>query len=97
VESQSVNILQVLRYGQIYGSYKYSDLDSLYRKTGAPSQALKSAHLAKFEVELQEKDFNRKQVFVVMTNGVDYRTREAIKYWRSTGLEGQAVKNCHGR
>jgi hypothetical protein len=86
-ESQSVNILQVLRYGQIYGGYKYSDLDSLYKKTGDPSQPLKNAHLAKFEVELQEKDFNRKQVFVVMTNGVDYRTREAIKYWRSTGLD----------
>jgi len=86
-ESQSVNILQVLRYGQIYGSSKYSDLDALFRKTGDPSQSLKSAHLAKFEVELQEKDFNRKQVFVVMTNGVDYRTREAIQYWRSTGLD----------
>jgi hypothetical protein len=45
------------------------------------------AHLAKFEADPKEKDFNRKQVFAVMTNGVDYQTREAIQYWRSRGLD----------
>jgi hypothetical protein len=86
-ESQSANLLQVLRYGQIYGSSKYADLDELHKKTGEPSQSLRSAHVAKFEVELREEDFNRKQVFIVMTNGLDYRTREAIKYWRSAGID----------
>lgn len=86
-ESQSANLLQVLRYGQLYGTSKYADLDELYKKTGESSQTLKSVHLGKFEVELREEDFNRKQVFVVMTNGLDYRTREAIQYWRSTGID----------
>jgi len=86
-ESQSANLLQVLRYGQLYGSSRYADLDELHKKTGEPSQSLKIAHCAKFEVELREEDFNRKQVFIVMTNGLDYRTREAIKYWRSAGID----------
>ena len=86
-ESQSVNLLQVLRYGQMFGGSKYADLDELHRKTGEASQSLKSAHTAKFEIELREEDFNRKQVFVVMTNGLDYRTREAIQYWRSVGVD----------
>lgn len=86
-ESQSANLLQVLRYGQMYGSSKYADLDELYRKAGESSQSLKNAHLAKFEVELREEEFNRRQVFVVMTNGLDYRTREAIQYWRTAGID----------
>ena len=86
-ESHSENLLQVLRYGQMYGGSKYADLHELYKKTGESSQSLKSAHLAKFDVALREEDFNRKQVFVVMTNGLDYRTREAIQYWRSAGID----------
>jgi len=86
-ESQSANLLQVLRYGQMFGNSKYADLDELYRKTRKSSQSLKSAHIAKFDFELREEGFNRKQVFVVMTNGLDYRTREAIQYWRSAGMD----------
>ncbi|MGH8069141.1 MAG: hypothetical protein ACRERE_28685 [Candidatus Entotheonellia bacterium] len=51
------------------------------------SQSLKKSHSAKFAVELVEEHFNRRQVFVVITNGLDYRTREAIQYWRSCGLD----------
>lgn len=86
-ESHSENLLQVLRYGQIHGSSKYSDMDELYRKTADATQSLKEAHIAKFDVDLREEDFNRKQIFVVMTNGIDYRTREAIQYWRRAGLD----------
>jgi len=86
-ESQSSNLLQVLRYGQIYGSSRYADLDAWFQRTAGQSQSLKAAHRAKFDVELGEADFNRKQVFVVITNGLDYRTREAIQYWRSSGLD----------
>src|SRR3989442_15669325 len=32
-ESHSENLLQVLRYGQIHGTSKYTDLDEIYRKT----------------------------------------------------------------
>lgn len=86
-ESQSVNLLQVLRYGQIFGASKYEQLNEWYQKSTSQSQSLKEAYKAKFGVELPEEQFNRKQIFVVMTNGVDYHTREAIRYWRSTGLE----------
>jgi len=86
-ESETTNLLQVLRYGQMFGDSKYSDLDALYQKATNPSQSLKAAHAAKFEVDLAEDRFNSKQVFIVMTNGLDYQTREAIKYWRSCGLD----------
>jgi hypothetical protein len=86
-ESHSSNLLQVLRYGQLYGAMKYPELDAWYKKATDSSQSLKIAHKAKFGIELSEEDFNRKQVFVVITNGLDYRTREAAQYWRSSGLD----------
>ena len=86
-ESQSENLLQVLRYGQLYGSYQYSDLDEMYRRLGGAAQSLAAAHRDKFEQAVGEEDFNRREIFVVMTNGLDYRTREAIQYWRRTGLD----------
>lgn len=86
-ESHPSNLLQVLRYGQIYGSSKYGDLDAWYKKATDPSQSLKNAFEAKFATNLDDEAFNKKQVFVVMTNGLDYKTREAIQYWRSCGLD----------
>lgn len=86
-EAQSASLLQVLRYGQKYGAMRYPELDAWYKKTTDPSQSLKVAHRAKFGISLSEEEFNRKQTFVVMTNGLDYRTREAIRYWLSTGLD----------
>lgn len=86
-EAQSVNLLQVLRYGQIYGSSPYSELDEWYKRTTDASQSLRKAHQAAFGIDLHEDQFNRRQVFVVMTNGLDYRTREAVAYWRGCGLD----------
>jgi len=85
-ESHPSNLLQVLRYGQLYGSSKYIELDAWYKNT-MPTHSLKAVHKAKFGLELQEEKFNQHLVFVVMTNGLDYRTREAILYWRSCGLD----------
>jgi hypothetical protein len=86
-EAQAANLLQVLRYGQIYGTSKYPDLDGWYKKATNTAQSLKTLHAAKFEVDLPEDQFNRSQVFIVMTNGLDYRSRQAIQYWRSCGLD----------
>ncbi|MEA1051237.1 hypothetical protein U5801_15695 [Lamprobacter modestohalophilus] len=86
-ESHPSNLLQVLRYGQIFGNSKYSDLDTWYKKTTDQSQSLANSHSAKFDVVLRDEDYNGKQVFVVITNGLDYRTREAIQYWRTCGLD----------
>lgn len=87
-ESRSENLLQVLRYGQIYGNYKYEDLQQrLFVHFDQTGRSLKDAHRDNFGVNLSEDDFNREQVFIVMTNGLDYKTREAIKYWRSCKLD----------
>lgn len=86
-EAESKNLLQVLRYGQIFGQYDYAKLARLYEKTPESNQALIEAHSAKFDVSLGEQEFNAKQVFVVMTNGLDVKTREAVRYWRSHGLD----------
>lgn len=86
-ESRSENILQVLRYGQKFGGYKYEALDRLYRKFHNEGVSLKDAHSKTFEQELDEEKFNNAQVFVVVTNGIDLKTREAIQYWREQSLD----------
>lgn len=86
-ESDPSNLLQVLRYGQIFGASKYAELDAWYKKATDQSQSLKVAHKAKFGVDLSEEQFNCRQVFVVMTNGLDCRTREAVQYWRNCHLD----------
>jgi hypothetical protein len=86
-ESRSENLLQALRYGQIYSIYGYEDLNRLHGKFDRSGHDLASAHKARFDVELEHDNFNRRQIFVVMTNGLDYRTREAIKYWRDQKLD----------
>ncbi|MBP9021238.1 MAG: hypothetical protein KBG01_06905 [Syntrophobacterales bacterium] len=86
-ESHPSNLLQVLRYAQLYGPSKYADLDNWYKKATNSSQSLKVAHAAKFGTDLAEQAFNKKQIFVVITNGLDFKTREAIQYWRSCSLD----------
>ena len=85
-ESNSANLLQVLRYGQLFGPNRYEDLDRLYRRSPSASMGLQEAHKRKFGSEIKVTDFNNDQVFVVMTNGLDSRTREAIQYWRIGSL-----------
>ena len=87
VSSHPSNLLQVLRYGQKFGNFGYDELDRLFQKFNDTGQSLKQAHQARFESSLEEQDFNKKQVFVTITNGLDYQTREALRYWRSSGLE----------
>ena len=86
-ESKSENILQVLRYGQKFGSHKYEDLDRLHRKFKKENESLKDAYSRFFEQELPEEKFNHAQVFVVVTNGIDLKTRQAIQYWREKKLD----------
>jgi hypothetical protein len=86
-ESRSQNLLQALRYGQIYGQYSYRQLDAMFRSFMVGDRSLKDTHHNTFDVQLPEGDYNRRQVFVVMTNGLDHETREAVQYWRRCGLE----------
>lgn len=86
-ESEDKNLLQVLRYGQIFGQNSYDELNSLYRKHFPENDTLIDSINEKFELQLKENDINNKQHFVIITNGLDYKTREAILYWRSQGLD----------
>ncbi len=86
-ESRSVNILQVLRYGQMYGNSKYEELNGFFTKFDDTGRDLKEAHRDTFGVSIDEDRFNTGQVFIVMTNGLDYKTRQAIQYWRSLNLD----------
>jgi hypothetical protein len=86
-EARSENLLQALRYGQILGSYGYDELARLHARSPGSTSPLRDAHRAKFGVSLEDGSFNHDQAFVVMTNGVDVGTREAIRFWRSKGLD----------
>jgi hypothetical protein len=85
-ESRSENLLQALRYGQIFGTYDYASLDELFHKFDETGRSLKAAHHATFGVSIDEGDFNRDQAFVILTNGLDFKTRQAIQYWRQAKL-----------
>lgn len=85
-ESQSPNILQVLRYGQIYGQYDYEQLNNLFSYFS--DESLIESHKKRFPgVNLSEGDFNKKQHYIVLTNGIDVKTREGILYWTNQGLD----------
>ncbi|MCY4313574.1 MAG: hypothetical protein OXD44_07775 [Gammaproteobacteria bacterium] len=86
-ESKSENLLQALRYGQKFGTYDYDRLDHLFKKFDRRKRSMAEAHRAVFDVQLEKNHFNREQVFVILTNGLDFKTREAIQYWRSSGLD----------
>lgn len=88
--SDTENLLQVLRYGQLYGSSNYEDLNLIYNKyTNQDDFSLKENHCEYFGLDksLREQDFNLEQNFVVVTNGMDQKSIEAIEYWRSQGLK----------
>ncbi len=86
-EARQENLLQVLRYGQLNGKLDYDGLQQIWRRTRGEEQTLSEAHHAKFDIELPVDRFNQKQVFVVLTNGLDVDTRQAIRYWNTTGLD----------
>ncbi len=92
----SDNLLQVLRYGQLFGNSDYDELNDLYRKyEKQPEADLLSAHSSYFSLEgndaIRKSDFNRKQHFLVVVNGLDQKTVEAILYWKKNGLSIDAV------
>lgn len=91
-QSNAENILQVLRYGQLFGQYSYDQLNEMlrsYRKD--PDVDLAQKHFEYFQdvlkAKLSETDFNRDQHFVVVTNGIDEKTLNAISFWKSKGIK----------
>jgi len=86
-ESQEYNLLQALRYGQIYGQYFYESLNDLFLKFFPESQDLLKALNNKFGTSLTADKINTKQHFIVITNGLDFKTRQAILYWTQNGID----------
>lgn len=88
-ESRSENLLQVMRYGQIFGRYSYEQLEDLARRQQKLNGPLKEGHKEYFQLdkELSELDFNKNQVFVLVTNGMDKDTISAVNYWSQKGVK----------
>ena len=63
-ESESENILQALRYGQIFGTYDYEGLNHLFGQFDKSGRSMADAHSAAFGIDLEKIQFNRKQVLV---------------------------------
>lgn len=87
-ESNTENLLQVLRYGQIFGRYPYEDLEALARRQQQLEGSLQEAHQKYFDLRepIEQSEFNRKQHFVLVTNGVDADTISAVDYWSGMGV-----------
>lgn len=94
-KSDKENILQVLRYGQIFGQFEYAQLDDLYKKYKPKSMELIEEHRNYFNLgidsQINKEDFNIKQHFVIITDGTDVETRQAINYWKKNNLSIEAV------
>jgi hypothetical protein len=89
-ESVEVNLLQALRYGQIFGQYDYKSLNERFHKFNPSSGNLLQVLNEKFTVQLTEAEINKTQKFIIITNGIDHKTRNAIKYWASQGIQIQS-------
>jgi hypothetical protein len=94
--SNQENLLQVLRYGQLYGNSNYDELNDMFKKyLNNKNAELCKIHQQYFDLDntakLCAKDFNRKQHFLVVTNGLDQKTVEAISYWKKNGLNIDAI------
>lgn len=96
--SHQENLLQVLRYGQLYGNSNYDELNEMfrkYRKNNDSETELYEIHKQYFDLSdssrLSKEEFNRKQHFLVVTNGLDQKTVEAIAYWKKNGLNIDAI------
>ena len=93
--SNKENLLQVLRYGQLFGGSNYDALNDLYKKYNPAGGELTDAHTKHFDLSDSSKlslaDFNKKQHFIIVTNGVDQETLEAISYWKGNGLNIDAI------
>ena len=87
-QSEPENLLQVMRYGQIFGRYTYEQLEDLAKRQQKLESPLKKGHKEYFQLdkELSESEFNKDQVFVLVTNGMDKDTISAVNYWSQKGV-----------
>lgn len=91
--SHQENLLQVLRYGQLFGRSDYDDLNDMYRKYMRNSTVnLDTDFQSYFDIEgFPKENINSKQHFLIVTNGLDQSTVESVIYWKSCGLNIDAI------
>lgn len=88
-QGESDNVLQLLRYGQIFGQYLYDDLETFVNRHGyIQTDNLQSAHRQYFNLpeELDRSRFNHSQVLVLIANSADVGTVSALEYWSNQGI-----------
>ncbi len=87
-QSSQENILQVMRYGQIFGRYTYEELQDFAKRQQKLDGSLKEKHKDHFDLdnELSDSKFNTDQVFVLVTNGTDKDTISAVNFWSKKGV-----------
>ncbi|MCA1010664.1 EVE domain-containing protein [Halobacillus halophilus] len=94
-KSNEENLLQVFRYGQIYGQKNYEDLEKLFLKFNPNSDSLVEEHREYFkltnEESINKEQFNHQQHFLIVTDGTDVKTRNAVNYWKKTGLNIDSI------
>lgn len=70
-QAKEENLLQVLRYGQLFGNSSYEDLDNMYKNfTERNDVSLLKKHSDYFGLEksLDKNEFNKEQNFIMVTN-----------------------------
>ncbi len=94
-QSDTENLLQVFRYGQIFGQYDYERLDNLAKRHGKIDS---DADLSEFHKEyfglnksLEKSVFNSEQVFVLVANGLDFSTINSVNYWMRKGIKIRCI------
>ncbi len=95
-EARSENLLQALRYGQKFGRYDYDRLNwffQMYTHSQSRSLSLDEAHREYFDLQnaIGKDKFNTNQHFIIVTNGLDYDTWDAVAYWKAKGLNISSI------
>ncbi len=84
----SEDVLQVMKYCQIFGQYTYEQLKELAHKQ-KNLEDLKKAHQEHFHLAqaLHEEDFNKDQVLVLVTSGTEESAISTVKFWQHKGVQ----------
>jgi len=96
IEGKAENLLQVMRYSQIFGALKIDDLDKLYRDNHEGARdSLAVAFCNYFGYDPDRADawgekLAKRHHLVVMADGADDATLGAVAHWQRHGLAIQA-------
>jgi hypothetical protein len=96
VGGKAENLLQVMRYSQIFSSYEIGDLDALYRENHKGSTKSLDMEFCEYfgydtsrAPEWGEK-LGKRHHLVVVTDGTDDETLASVAHWQRHGLDIQA-------